>query len=224
MARIKQPLKGNRLATSGLRSLAIGAFSFALFGLMAPAGPAGARKQPTADGAHMTIADPARLSGARAEEVYQAVRAQLAARYALAGDPVTLGYQNWRRYNSTPYRSAQHGNRFVNNYANAAAGGYARYEKIGKMPEGAMVAKDSFDVTESGQVLTGPFFLMEKRYQGFNPAARDWLFMMVGANGALIGITGGTGSEKVAFCGACHNTAPPEQDGLWLLPENLRRR
>lgn len=190
--------------------------------LAAPAGPVWAQRDRPA-GAHMKVADPASLSGARAEEVYQAIRARLAERYAAAGDPVTQAYQSWRRFNTAPYRSGPHGQRFVNNYANKEASGYGRYEKIGALPEGAMVAKDSFIVAKGGQVLTGPFFLMEKKYKGFNPDARDWLFMMVGADGALVGITGGEGSRKVEFCGVCHNDAPRGQDGLWLLPKKLRR-
>lgn len=244
MARIIQPLKGNRLAPSGLRPHAAGVRSFLIlmvfqlrrrgFGLSgkilmifpliailiaALAGPVSAQRK-----GHMTVADPASLSGARAEEVYQAIRARLAERYAGAGDPVTQAYQSWRRYNTAPYRSGPHGKRFVNNYANKAASGYGRFEKIGELPEGAMVAKDSFIVAKGGQVLTGPFFLMEKKYDGFNPAGRDWLYMMVGADGALVGITGGEGSKKVEFCGTCHNNAPRGQDGLWLLPEKWRRR
>jgi hypothetical protein len=193
-------------------------------GLCAVMPGAGRAQQDRPAGAHMTVADPALLSGARAEEVYQAIRHRLAERYAGAGDPVARAYLNWRRFNTAPYRSGPHGERFINNYANKEAEGYSRYEKIGELPEGAMVAKDSFVVAKGGQVLTGPFFLMEKKYKGFNPGARDWLFMMIGADGALVGITGGKGSKKVEFCGKCHNDAPPGQDGLWLLPKELRRR
>lgn len=174
-------------------------------------------------GAHMTIADPAALSGDRAEAVYQAIRYNIARNYAVSGDPVVTAYQSWRRYNTAPYRSALHGERFVNNYANRAAGGYARFEKLGAMPPGAIIAKDSFTVTEAGQVMTGPFFLMEKKQAGFNAASNDWLFMMIRPDGALVGITRGRGSDNVAFCAACHNKAPAGQDNLYLLPKKVRR-
>lgn len=192
--------------------------------LLATRHDAGSQAPGAPAGAHMSVADPATLGGARAEQVYRAIRARLARRYAESGDPVTLAYQRWRRFNAAPYRSKAHGRRFVNNYANPAAEGYGRFEAVGALPEGAMVAKDSFVVTESGEVLTGPFFLMEKREAGFNPAARDWLFMMVGADGRLVGITGGAGSDRVRFCGECHARAPAGQDALWLPPNRVRRR
>ncbi len=174
-------------------------------------------------GTHMTIADPASLSGDRAEAVYQAIRYQIVQNYSVSGDPVVSAYQSWRRYNTAPYRSGPHGERFVNNYANRSAARYARFEKLGTMPPGAIIVKDSFTVTESGQVMTGPFFLMEKRAPGFNPASNDWLFMMIRPDGGLVGMTRGRGSDNVVFCAACHNKAPAGQDNLYLLPEKVRR-
>lgn len=175
-------------------------------------------------GSHMTIADPALLSGERAEAVYQAIRQRIMQNYLVSGDPVVSAYQSWPRYNTAPYRSSNHGERLVNNYANPLASGYAKYEKLGRMPPGAIIVKDSFTVTEAGQVMTGPFFLMEKRPPGFNPASNDWLFMMLRPDGGLVGITQGTGAENVVFCAECHNKAPAGQDNLYLFPENLRRR
>ncbi len=40
--------------------------------------------------------------GARAESVYQAIRARISKNYAVSGDPVVTAYQNWRRYNTVP--------------------------------------------------------------------------------------------------------------------------
>jgi len=174
--------------------------------------------------AHMTVADPATLGGARAEEVYQAIRVAMRDSYTQAGDPVTQAYQRWHRYNATPYRSTLHGQRFVNVYGNSQARGYGRFEKAGTMPEGAMLAMDSFVVTESGQVMTGPFFLMEKRERGFDATTGDWLYMMVGADGEMVGITNGEGSARVGFCAGCHRGAPEGQAGLWLIPEAFRKK
>ena len=174
--------------------------------------------------AHMTIAEPAKLKGARAEAVYQAIRSALQESYAASGDPVVFEYQTWRRYNTVPYRSKRHGMLFVNNYANQRAARYGLFEKIGKMPEGAVVVKDSFTVTESGQVMTGPLFLMQKMKQGSNPASGDWLFMMIRPDGRIMGITKGRGSENVAFCAGCHIRARSRQDSLFFMPRNVRRR
>ncbi len=175
-------------------------------------------------GTHMTIADPASLSGDHAEAVYQAIRNQIGRNYSVSGDPVVTAYQSWQRYNTAPYRSGPHGERFVNNYANRSAARYARFEKLGTMPPGAIIVKDSFTVTKSGQVMTGPFFLMEKKAPGFNPASNDWLFMMIRPDGKITGITGGKGQKNVAFCAECHRKAAAGHDGLYFMPQQVRRR
>ena len=172
---------------------------------------------------HMTIARPAELNGARAEDIYQAIRGALQKNYAVSGDPIVFEYRTRRRFNTVPYRSTNHGERFVNNYANQAAGKYGLFEKAGEMPEGAVVVKDSFTVSDSGQVMTGPFFLMQKMEQGFNRASGDWLFMMIRPDGRVAGITGGRNSGNVTFCAACHTKAPKGQDGLYFLPREVRR-
>lgn len=181
------------------------------------------RAQEKPPAAHMTIAEPAKLQGTRAEAVYQAIRSALQESYAASGDPVVFEYQTWRRYNTVPYRSKRHGMLFVNNYANRRAARYGLFEKVGKMPEGAVVVKDSFTVTESGQVMTGPFFLMQKMKQGFDPASGDWLFMMIRPDGGIVGVTRGKGSDNVAFCAGCHIRARSRQDSLFFMPRNVRR-
>ncbi len=112
---------------------------------------------------------------------------------------------------------------FVNNYANQRAARYGLFEKIGKLPEGAVVVKDSFTVTESGQVMTGPFFLMQKMKQGSNPASGDWLFMMIRPDGRIVGVTRGRGNENVTFCADCHIRARSRQDSLFFMPRNVRQ-
>ena len=173
---------------------------------------------------HMVLANPANLRGDRAEAVYQAIRQNMRAHYLASGDPVTGAYQTWRRYNTLPYRSAPHGELLVNNYANAPAARYGKYEVLGSLPAGSVVVKDSFIVTQGGEVMTGPLFLMEKREAGFNAASNDWLFMMVEPTGVVVGITNGKNSAAVRFCADCHNKAPKGQDNLLFMPEEVRRR
>ena len=79
---------------------------------------------------HMTIGHPASLSGARAENVHLAVRNALRENYMRSGDPTATAYQNRRRYNTAPYRSRSHGERFLNNYGNDLASGYGAYEIV----------------------------------------------------------------------------------------------
>jgi hypothetical protein len=173
---------------------------------------------------HLTIANPASLSGARAEEVYQAIRDRLRDDYALSGDPIASQYATWKRYSKTPYRSTPHGERFVNNYANHVAGDYIKYEKLERLPPGAMVVKDSFTVTGQGAILTGPFFLMEKMEAGFNTRDGDWRFMMIRPDGTIAGLSGGVNSRNVEFCAECHNAAPASQDRLFFMPDDVRLR
>ena len=172
---------------------------------------------------HMVIANPADMPGDRAEAVYRAISGSMRSHYLASGDPVTGAYQNWRRYNKVPYRSAPHGELLVNNYANPTAKRYGKYESLGRLPVGSVVVKDSFVVTEGGEVMTGPLFLMEKREQGFNAASNDWLYMMVHPSGAVAGITKGKNSAAVKFCADCHNKAPKGHDNLLFLPEEIRR-
>lgn len=174
--------------------------------------------------AHFRIAEPATVGGARAELIYQAIRSTMRAHYAQSRDPVTVAYQQWRRFNSVPYRSSHHGERFVNNYANEAALHYGRFEKAGEMPVGAVIAKDSFSVTAAGVVRTAPLALMQKKPEGFDPGAGNWLFLTIQPDGTLAGASWSQNTKSVATCVQCHSRAPPGQDFLFLLPQKYRKR
>jgi hypothetical protein len=129
-------------------------------------------------------------------------------------------YVGWTNFATSPYTSATHGGRYVNNYSNNNA--YGGYENAGTMAAGTVLAKDSFAVNKKGQVMVGPLFLMTKMEAGFNAGSGDWQYQMVMPNGTVFGTTNGTGSAKVQFCADCHN-AVGEQDALWFLPEEYRR-
>lgn len=171
---------------------------------------------------HPKIAAPASLSGARAEAVYQAIRDRIRTNYAASGDPVTLGYQSWKRYNKTPYRSGPHGERFVNHYANDKAADYGKFENLELLPAGSIIIKDSFTVTRNGAVMTGPLFMMEKMEPGFASAGGNWRYLMLRPNGSLVGMTGGAEAGRVRFCAECHKSAGAERDFLFFMPEQER--
>jgi hypothetical protein len=171
---------------------------------------------------HYRISNPARLTAAEAEAIYDDLRSSLGRRYARSGDATAAGYQAWARFNTAPYSSATHGRRFVNNYANDIARAYGRAEQAGRLPVGSVIAKDSFVVTEDGTVRPGPLFVMEKMPAGFNYVTGDWRYTMVTAAGELAGRTGGPGGERVEFCIACH-LAQEAQDHLFFVPEPYRR-
>jgi len=196
---------------------------FVLFLGLAPA-PAGAQTDvdPAAPKKHFTVTQPAGLTGTDAQEIYDRIKGDMAAGYRLSLAPYTRSYTGWSRYNSAPFRSAQHGERFVNNYANDKAGAYRLYEKSGPMPTGSILIKDSFAVTKKGDVFSGPLFVMEKMAPGFQASSGDWRYTMIMPDGSLLGVTKGSGSARMEFCVSCHATVGAEQDHLFYVPKAYR--
>ena len=178
----------------------------------------------TAPSGHFKVTRPADLSSADALAIYERVADEIARGYAVSHARHAEAYRRWPRYNTTPYRSATHGERFVNNYANAKAATYDRLDEIEQLPVGAVLAKDSFAVTGSGDIFPGPLFLMEKMPAGFRPDARDWRYTMIMPDGSLFGTTNGEGSARVEFCITCHRAAGDDQDHLFYIPEGHRAR
>ena len=171
---------------------------------------------------HFSVSRPAELDDAQAQRLYRAYLKDMTMGYGMAEDGWAKSYSRWRRYNKTPYRSATHGERFVNNYANGIAKRYGRFEQAGALPVGSVLAKDSFAVTDQQEVFIGPLFLMEKMPAGFNPASRDWRYSMIMPDGSLFGRTNGLDSARVVFCITCHRAAGDENDHLFFIP-NVHR-
>ncbi len=171
---------------------------------------------------HFSVERPADLSAAETMVIYEKVRDRMVAGYRLSHDPSAESFLRWRRYNAAPYRSATHGQRYVNNYANMIAKSYGRYEKADRLPVGSVLAKDSFAVTQRGDVFTGPLFLMEKMATGFRPDAHDWRYTMIMPDGSLFGTTNGEGSERVEFCITCHEAAGDKVQQLFFVPKEFR--
>jgi hypothetical protein len=166
---------------------------------------------------HFRLRDPARLGPGEAESIYQIAVPALSKGYARSNRPSAKNYLQWRRHNTAPYLSSTHGNHYINNYANPAARNYGQFEKAGKLPVGSVIAKDSFSVTETGGILLGPLFLMEKMPQGFNYVSGNWKFTLVQPDGSVLGETNGPGSARVEYCIACH-LAVEHQDHLYFIP------
>lgn len=171
---------------------------------------------------HLRETDAAVLAPVVAAAIYRDLREMLAAGYAAGGDPVAKAYTEWQRFNSSPYASATHGRRLVNNYVNeTGAARYGRFEEAGPMPVGTVIAKDSFVVTEDGEIAPGPLFVMEKMAKGFHEVSGDWRYTMILPEGGLFGMTKGPGAEKVEFCIGCH-LAREAFDHLYFVPKRLR--
>lgn len=172
-------------------------------------------------GGHFSAPDPAALTPERATAIYRDIRDQMVAGYRLSGDGAAENFIRWERYNSAPYQSATHGQRYVSNYANAAAESYQLYERAGVLPSGAVIVKDTFYVSQSGGVFPGALMIMEKMEAGFNDGTGDWRYTMIMPDGSLFGTTGGENAESVEFCGTCHALAAAN-DYLFFMPRAFR--
>ena len=172
-------------------------------------------------GGHFAAPAPADLTGPEAAVIYEGIRDRMARGYRQSGDNSARNFQRWDRFNSAPYRSATHGHRYVNNYANATAERYGLFEQAGPMPPGAVIVKDSFYVSEAGDVFPGALMVMEKMEEGFDVSTGDWRYSMIMPDGSLFGETGGENGQAVQFCAGCHALAAKD-DHLFFIPEAFR--
>ena len=164
------------------------------------------------------------LSDAESAKIYDCMIEEMQAAYVKSGNGTAKAYTSWRRYSRVAYVSGTHGNRFVQNYANATAQAYGAFEKAGVMPAGAVLAKDSFIVTPKGRVGIGPLFLMEKMPAGFKKASGDWKYSTIMPTGAVMGVTNAKNSKAMNFCYECHMSVAEEQDSMWFLPGDYRTK
>ncbi|MEH6404900.1 MAG: cytochrome P460 family protein, partial [Sneathiella sp.] len=171
-----------------------------------------------------SAAEAPELTPKEAVAAYDCLKADLSAGYAKGKVSEMANYTDWQNVAVSPYIAGTHGNRYVNNYVNEIGlEEYKKYEEIGTMPVGSVVAKDSFSVGGNGYVSAGPMFLMEKMANGFAPASGNWRYSMVMPDGTVFGRTKGKNSAGVAFCEECHAAVADEQDFLMLLPEESRK-
>lgn len=186
-------------------------------------GPVKPADDPTSPRQHFRAPNAAELTGADAQRIYDELKESMAKGYSMSNVPGAVDYQNWDVYNLAPYRSAAHGRRIINNYANKIAKAYGKYEKSGKMPVGSILSKDSFLVSNDGGIVAGPLFVMEKMPAGFNKVSGDWRYSMIMPDGSIFGITKGTGDGRVSFCIGCH-LAVEHQDHMHFMPKRYRRK
>jgi hypothetical protein len=182
-----------------------------------PCNPCGANPcNPCGAGQDATLTDD------QAATLYKELAGKLREGYAKSGSKFAAAYQGWRKYNTVPYKSATHGGRYVNNYADATAKNYGKFDAKLVLPVGSVLAKDSIIALPGGKAEPGPLFLMEKMAAGFNEASADWKYSLIMPNGTVVGVTNGAGSESVAFCHQCHQGAAPGQ--LFFLPKEYRAK
>ncbi|MGF1624012.1 MAG: cytochrome P460 family protein [Alphaproteobacteria bacterium] len=168
---------------------------------------------------HLTLPNPRQLDAAAAEAVYGELVDKMLARYRITGDPVAEAYLDWPRFNTAPYLSALHGNRYVNNYANNPD--YGLFGAGLPLATGTIVAKDAFTVMDDGRMFPGPLMIMEKMAPGYDPDGGDWRYTMILPDGTVFGTSNGQGAENVENCKACH-AAVADRDFLYFMPEEFR--
>ncbi|MHA1190542.1 MAG: cytochrome P460 family protein, partial [Alphaproteobacteria bacterium] len=134
---------------------------------------------------HFRVEQPARLSPPVAQSIYENAADDLAMGYGLSDYQPARDYRLWAKFNTFPYLSATHGNRYVNNFANAKASNYGELAEGEKMVPGAVLAKDSFTVTKGRRVFAAALFLMEKLEAGQNPDTADWRYVLVLPDGSV---------------------------------------
>ena len=202
-----------RAISFGFRVLSVGLlFSLASLQLSA---------QEDAETAHIEVKNPADLTHAQANHIYDALKQTLDERYAVSNMDLIAGYQSWKRYNSAPYLSATHGQRFVNNYANQQGRDYGRLKSGEYYPPGTVFAKDTITVTDEGKNFPGAMFVMEKLAAGQSPETADWRYVMVIPDGSVFGDTIGEEPELVEYCHACH-IARASRDYVFFVPKDYR--
>lgn len=188
---------------------------------LAIAGVAAAQSVDGPDG-HFTIQEPAQLDADEARAIYEEAVGDLARGYAASRDPTAVDYLGWRLHNTSPYVSATHGNRYVNNYANMIAKDYERLAPGETLPTGSIIAKDSLTVNDEREVFPGALFIMEKLTVGANPATGDWRYIMIMPDGSMFGDTKGEGADNVVFCHECH-VGVADNDYLFGVPDEVER-
>ena len=129
---------------------------------------------------------------------------------ATGTDPVAEAafkqYKEWKKVNTAPVLSAAHGNRYALTYLNKTAepsGLQGRFP----FPNGAVLAKESFEGEDGKPGPRGPVFIMEKRGHGYDRAHADWHYAVVEPTGVVS--LKGSGHERspTRFCAACHAMA-----------------
>lgn len=170
---------------------------------------------------HIAIEDPAELSKDEANKIYGDLKERMATLYAMSELEEIRDYQSWKIYNDAPYISATHGQRYVNNYANARAINYAILAEGEELPVGSVLAKDSITVTGDGRIFPGAMFGMEKLAEGTSPETADWRYFMVIPDGSIVGDTTGDNPHLMTYCHECH-LAVEDRDFTFFVPEEYR--
>ena len=151
-------------------------------------------------------------------EIYDCIRDDLRAGYAKSDVAWATDYPTWGATATRPAAPGTHGGRFLNTFVNEI--GHAEYIKFSDeregnpLPDGSVIAKESFKVNKKNQVKKGPLFFMEKVTAGNADEFGNWVYSVVQPNGK-------PGKISQKFCHDCHQ-AFSGQDSLGYPDEDVR--
>ena len=127
-------------------------------------------------------------------------------------------YREWQKAATGPAAPGFHGGRFLLTWVNEA--GYEEYVKYdtegAEMPVGTVIAKESFEVSDTGEATPGPLFLMQKVEEEKTPETDGWYYMMVAPNGEPQAV------PVMTACNECHAGFGDAQDYLGYPVEEVR--
>jgi len=156
------------------------------------------------------------LEAADIDVLYDCIKDQLLEGYQSGDDEVAQEYRNWQAASVAPRAPGPHGERFLMTFVNEV--GYAEYVKFAeegaKMPEGTVIAKESFKLNKENKVTRGPLFIMTKVGEGEVAETADWVYAGVQPNGKPM-------KFKQSFCHDCHG-AFEDQDALGYPDPDVR--
>lgn len=109
-------------------------------------------------------------------------------------------YRNWTKASTLPANPGFHAERFLLTWVNeTGADAYTQFAEGVAMPEGTVIAKESFSINGKGKSKPGPLFIMEKAAEGASPKTGDWYYTMVSSKGTPQGV------NVYTACHACHS-------------------
>lgn len=146
--------------------------------------------------------------------------------------PANVGYKEWKNYSKAPYQSA-HINRFVDdisaqaifvaNFANEKGKAYSKYDKAGKMPEGAILAKYSMVISGQGGVVDlAPVYLMTKLKKRSSKKTGDWKYDLIAPKGLKLLGRDVDMEFTQELCAGCHMNYGIKSDSMLFMPEDVR--
>ena len=127
-------------------------------------------------------------------------------------------YRAWGKAVTGPAAPGFHGGRFLLTWVNEAGfDEYVEYDtENAEMPVGTVIAKESFEVSDTGEATPGPLFIMQKVEEEKTPDTDGWYYMMVAPNGEPQAV------PVMTACNDCHSSFGDAQDYLGYPVEEVR--